>query len=298
MAWWVTIQSVLTNTRRLIAQHAEIGLTCWVSTPSIARLYLLDPTFNARQLPLLTRFIFCGETLTKEIVTQLWARFPRAEVINTYGPTECTVAVSSVLITAEMVASSLPLPIGRARPGAVLSLTPPRGSSIGGELLISGECVGPGYLNATPARRAGFSLHGGQRTYSTGDIGLFDGQWYYFLGREDREVKIQGHRIDLHEIEHFLRSNNLVSDVVIEPHIRKGNAEAIQACVILNATCELSRLGHAMLAHFPSWSIPRYWYSIPHIVLNHNGKLDRLAARKLALEKGEKYVFISNQTAV
>lgn len=288
----------LINTRKLIAQHAQMALTCWVSTPSMVRLYLLDPTFNAHTLAQLRRFIFCGEMLPKEIVSQLWARFPGCEVINTYGPTECTVAASQVLITADMLASPLPLPIGRARPGASLQLAQPLDASGRGQLLISGACVGPGYLNATPARQANFSRQAGQATYATGDIGLFDGSWYYFLGREDGEVKIQGHRVDLHEIEHFLRDRNLVVDAVVEPYWRKGNAEAIQACVILNANCELSRLGSAMQAHFPPWAIPRYWYSTPRTVLNHNGKLDRSAARQLAMGKGEKYVFIANQTAV
>lgn len=288
----------LINTRKLIAQHAQIALACWVSTPSMMRLYLLDPTFDAQTLTRLRRFIFCGETLPKEIVTQLWARFPGCEVINTYGPTECTVAASQVLITPDMVDSPLPLPIGRARPGAVLQLAPPVDASGRGQLLISGKCVGPGYLNASPERQANFSLQEDQATYATGDIGLFDGTWYYFLGREDGEVKIQGHRIDLHEIERFLRERNLVADVVVEPYWRKGNAEAIQACVILNGCCDLSQLGNAMQAHFPPWAIPRYWYGTPRTVLNHNGKLDRSVARKLAMDNGDKYVFIANQTAV
>ncbi|TWC22897.1 MULTISPECIES: AMP-binding protein [unclassified Pseudomonas] len=288
----------LINTRKVIAQHAQMALTCWVSTPSMVRLYLLDPTFNAQALTHLQRFIFCGETLPKAIVTQLWARFPGCQVINTYGPTECTVAVSRVVITPDMLASPLPLPIGNARPGAALRLADPVDACGRGQLLISGECVGPGYLNAAPARQASFSRQDGQATYATGDIGLFDGIWYYFLGREDGEVKIQGHRIDLHEIEHFLRDRNLVVDVVVEPYWRKGNAEAIQACVILNPGCELSQLGNAMQAHFPPWAIPRYWYSTPRTVLNHNGKLDRSVARQLAMDKGEKYVFIANQTTV
>ncbi|MEX5592634.1 AMP-binding protein [Pseudomonas orientalis] len=287
----------LFNTRKMIAQHAHSALTCWVSTPSMVRLYLLDPTFNAETLAQLRRFIFCGETLPKEIVTQLWARFPGCEVFNTYGPTECTVAASQVLITEDMVASPLPLPIGRARPGAMLQLAQPLDAAGRGQLLIGGECVGPGYLNA-PARQANFSRQAGQATYATGDIGLFDGHWYYFLGREDAEVKIQGHRIDLHEIEHFLRERNLVAQVVVEPYWRKGNAEAIQACVILNGSCDLAQLGNAMQAHFPPWAIPRYWYSTPRTVLNHNGKLDRSVAWQLAKDHGEKYVFIANQTAV
>lgn len=288
----------LINTRKLIAQHAHLELTCWVSTPSMMRLYLLDPTFNAQTLTQLHRFIFCGETLPKEIVSQLWARFPGSEVFNTYGPTECTVAVSQVMITADMLASPQPLPIGRARPGAVLQLAQPLDACGRGQLLISGECVGPGYLKAAPARQASFSRQEGRGTYATGDIGSFDGTWYYFLGRDDGEVKIQGHRIDLHEIEHFLRDRNLVVDAVVEPYWRKGNAEAIQACVILNEHCDLSQLGNAMQAHFPPWAIPRFWYSTPRTVLNHNGKLDRSAARNLAMGKGEKYVFIANQTAV
>lgn len=302
---WVFLQPLsvldhreLISTRKMIAQHAETGVVCWVSTPSIIRLYLLDPTFSAAQLPLLRRFIFCGETLTKDIVTQLWKRFPDASVINTYGPTECTVAVTSVLITPEMISDPLPLPIGAARPGAVLSLHGQESDSGRGELLISGPCVGPGYLNAPLKQQTQFIRHAGQNAYLTGDIGQAKGDCYYFLGREDGEVKIQGHRIDLYEIEHFLRSQNLVSDVVAVPFLRKGNAEAIQACVILNDSCTLSALGHAMQAHFPPWSIPRYWYAIPHTILNHNGKLDRSAARDLALDKGEKYVFIANQTAV
>ncbi|WP_248732165.1 AMP-binding protein [Pseudomonas sp. MWU13-2517] len=302
---WVFVQPLsvldhreLINTRKLIAQHAQISLACWVSTPSMVRLYLLDPSFSAVALTRLRRFIFCGETLPKETVTQLWARFPGCEVINTYGPTECTVAASQVLITPDMVDSPLPLPIGRARPGAALQLAHPVDAAGRGQLLISGECVGPGYLNAAPEHRANFSRQHGQATYATGDIGLFDGTWYYFLGREDGEVKIQGHRIDLHEIEHFLRDRNLVADVVVEPYWRKGNAEAIQACVILNGNCDLSELGKAMRAHFPPWAIPRYWYSSPRTVLNHNGKLDRSVAWQLAKNNGEKYVFIANQTAV
>ena len=72
---WVFLQPLsvldhreLISTRKMIAQHARTGVVCWVSTPSIVRLYLLDPTFSAAQLPLLRRFIFCGETLTKDIV--------------------------------------------------------------------------------------------------------------------------------------------------------------------------------------------------------------------------------------
>ena len=168
----------LISTRKMIAQHAGTGVVCWVSTPSIIRLYLLDPQFSAGQLPLPRRFIFCGETLTKDIVTQLWARFPAAEVINTYGPTECTVAVTSVLITQDMICDPLPLPIGHARPGALLTLREEQGDTSRGELIISGACVGPGYLNAPEKQQTQFVHHAGQNAYLTGDIGRVKGDCF------------------------------------------------------------------------------------------------------------------------
>lgn len=288
----------LINTRKLIAQHASIGLSCWVSTPSIVRLYLLDKTFNQQTLPQLTRFMFCGETLTKEIVKSLWSRFPDAQIINTYGPTECTVAVTAVAITAAMIEDDRPLPIGSARPGTTLYLERADDSAQIGEMVISGASVGAGYLNAPPEREANFSVTPRGRAYRTGDLGMSDGQHFYFVGRNDREVKIQGYRIDLHLIEHYLLARQEISDVIVEPHCRKGVAEAIQVFVVAAEETDFALIASDMLEHFPAWSIPRYWYRISEIQLNHNGKLDRQAVKQTALENGRKYVFISTESAV
>ena len=77
-----------------------------------AQLCLVEPTFNQGMLPLLRRFLFCGETLAPEIASQLLDRFPAAEVWNTYGPTEATIATTSIRITREILEKYSPLPIG------------------------------------------------------------------------------------------------------------------------------------------------------------------------------------------
>ena len=67
-------------------------------------------------------FYFCGETLNKDTAVRLRERFPRAAVVNTYGPTESTCAVTGTVITAEMLKDPRPLPIGTVKPGTEIAI--------------------------------------------------------------------------------------------------------------------------------------------------------------------------------
>src|SRR5262249_907813 len=75
---------------------AAWALASWVSAAWFAQMCLVEPSFNQGMLPRLGRFLFCGETLAPEVASQLLDRFPAAEVWNTYGPTEATVATTSL----------------------------------------------------------------------------------------------------------------------------------------------------------------------------------------------------------
>lgn len=84
----------------------------WVSTPSFADMILAEKTFHAQNYPDIKVFFFCGERLTKTTANKLIEAFPNAKVINTYGPTESTVAISSVEICSEHIDSQDELPVG------------------------------------------------------------------------------------------------------------------------------------------------------------------------------------------
>ena len=71
-------------------------------TPTFGRMCLLDPLFCAEQIPSLRCLYFCGEMLTPGLVKKLWERFPALEILNAYGPTEATSAVSAARILREM----------------------------------------------------------------------------------------------------------------------------------------------------------------------------------------------------
>ncbi len=139
------------NPKQMYQLLAASELTAWVSTPSFAQMCLVEPTFNQGMLPLLKRFLFCGETLAPEVASQLLDRFPAAEVWNTYGPTEATIATTSIRITREIALKYSPLPIGYPMLGSrVLVMDEqrrelPEGER--GEIIIAGPNVSPGYLN-------------------------------------------------------------------------------------------------------------------------------------------------------
>src|SRR6266700_7187096 len=111
-------RDLLENPKKLYRALATSGVTTWVSTPSFAQMCLVEERFSEAMLPRVRRFLFCGETLAPQTAAQLLKRFPRAEVWNTYGPTEATVATTSIRIDAGIVERYSPLPVGRAMPGS------------------------------------------------------------------------------------------------------------------------------------------------------------------------------------
>ena len=91
-------------------------INIWVSTPSFMEMCLLLPTLNEEQYGSLNEFFFCGEILPHRAAKALVSRFPNATIYNTYGPTEATVAVTSIQITQEILDQYPTLPTTRLLP--------------------------------------------------------------------------------------------------------------------------------------------------------------------------------------
>lgn len=76
-------------------------------------------------MPALSVFIFIGEVLNKALVKQLRRRFPQAKIINSYGPTEATIATTVVEITDAILNSdSAVLPVGVMMPESKMEISP------------------------------------------------------------------------------------------------------------------------------------------------------------------------------
>ena len=98
--------------KKLFETIFSLPIAIWTSTPSFADMAMLSEDFNAEKMPEITHFYFDGEELTVKTAQKLRQRFPEARIINAYGPTEATVALSAVAVTDEMLANLKRLPIG------------------------------------------------------------------------------------------------------------------------------------------------------------------------------------------
>lgn len=280
--------------RSLYRALAEPGLTAWVSTPSFAQLCLAERTFAAERLPALRRFLFCGETLLPETAARLLERFPAAEVWNTYGPTEATVATTSIRITPDILARGGPLPIGLPRPGTDVYLldeheaVPPPGER--GQLIIAGPNVSPGYLGRADLTARAFFTTRGRRAYRTGDWGRWRDGLLFFEGRQDGQVKLHGYRIELADIEANLGTLAAVRDCAVVPVVKAGAVQSLAAFVVPAGNCPEEAAAAAAVsddlrAHLaerlPAYMVPRKIYLRRFLPLTANGKADR---RRLAEE--------------
>ena len=265
------------------------GVTAWVSTPSFAQLCLVERSFAAARLPTLRHFLFCGETLLPETAGRLLDRFPEAKVWNTYGPTEATVATTSVRVTREIIARPGPLPIGVPRPGTSMYLVDENGAlpvdGERGEMIIAGPNVSPGYLGRSDLTgKAFFDEPNGRRAYRTGDWGRWRDGMLYFEGRQDGQIKLNGYRIELADIEANFLALPEVRDCAVVPVVRNGAVQSLAAFVVPTGVCPDDPAEAAMVAdgfraalgsRLPTYMLPRKVHLRPFLPLTANGKVDR-----------------------
>ncbi|MEO7933023.1 MAG: D-alanine--poly(phosphoribitol) ligase subunit DltA [Chthoniobacterales bacterium] len=279
-------KALLTDLTALSALLTNHGLTTWVSTPSFARLCAGNPEFHGQNLMELRRFLFCGETLPPAVAATLLERFPAAQVWNTYGPTEATVATSSVLITPDWIATG-ELPVGEPTPGCRIRILNDELHDVAtgerGQIVISGPNVSPGYLNPRPNEQP-FREIDGVWSYCTGDWGHFDGTQLYFDGRMDSQIKLNGYRIELGDLEANLRSLEQVRDAVVLTNLEDGTVTSLTACIIYSGesaspTERILTLRGALRKKLPDYMLPRNFRFFDEFPMTINGKVDR---RKLA----------------
>ncbi len=277
--------------RDLFQSLGRSNATIWVSTPSFAKLCLMEGSFSRSLLPGVRKFLFCGETLPVEVAAGLLQRFPDSEVWNTYGPTEATCATTSLKITRSILSRYHPLPVGYPKPGSTILICRADGSNADederGEIIIAGPNVSPGYLGKPELNEKAFFNFAGQRAYRTGDRGYFHKGLLFFDGREDHQIKLHGYRIELGDIEIHLMAMPAVQDAIVIPRMKNGHPDALCAFVIIKnrsvlSDFELSRsLKKDLEQSLPAYMIPRHFYFLDKFPLTSNGKVDRRGLAKL-----------------
>lgn len=283
---------VTQNFAQLFATLPKLQFNVWVSTPSFAQMCFLDRTFDGEHHPDLTHFLFCGEELPHSEAAMLKKKFPNSHIFNTYGPTETTVAVTQVEITDEVLEKYDRLPIGRAKEDTRITIDTSKGDKPGeGEIIIEGPSVSKGYMNNPEKTEAAFFKKDGDKylSYRSGDAGFFDGDMLFYRGRIDFQIKFNGYRIELEEINFYLTKNDLVRYGVAAPKYNKDHTvKQIVAEIELKdgvrrkySDTELTKLIREDLAkNVMPYMIPQRYVYRDALPISQNGKVDIKAVIK------------------
>ncbi len=203
------------------------------------------------------------------------------QVVNNYGPTECTVVATSGTVAAQSSNGSQPS-IGRPIDNVEIHVLDeelrPVAPGTSGELCIGGAGLARGYLNRPDLDVEKFIVLAGQRLYRTGDLGrvLPNGE-IEFIGRRDGQIKIRGFRVELNEIVGALDQHPDVQASMVIAREDAGDSKQLIAYVVPALDAKLS---HTSLLGFlrerlPDYMLPAIFIHIDALPLNHNGKVDR-----------------------
>ncbi|KAB8257986.1 acetyl-CoA synthetase-like protein [Aspergillus pseudonomiae] len=278
-------------------------------TPSTSRL--LDPG----NLPHLRTLVLTGEKINRTVLEPWLATAGRVRVINVYGPSECTIMCAGnrnikCLKDAESVGFGLGANLWIADVNNIHRLAP-----IGaiGELLIDGPIIGQGYLgDAQKTRESLVQIHGGylpgitlapdRPVFRTQDLARYnvDGS-ITFIGRADTQIKINGQRVEIGEVEYHLgqclpEGMNAVVEAVEWPsgqkqllafiHLQEEKKQQLVQWIPMWDDQLADRL--------PRFMIPSAYVPVSSIPMTATGKTDRRVLRQMALGAPDQLLSVHN----
>ncbi|MBN5518265.1 amino acid adenylation domain-containing protein, partial [Pseudomonas aeruginosa] len=242
-----------------------------------------------------------GEAMPPEsLLAWKAAGLEHVRLLNTYGPTEATVTVTT-LDCAPYVDGSMAIPatmpIGKVLPGRAIYLLDDAGqpAPVGavGELVIGAELLARGYFKRPDLTAARFipdpfDEQVGGRLYRTGDLARYgaDGVIEY-VGRVDHQVKVRGFRIELGEIEACLGEHPALREALVIAVEGAAGAQLVaylvpQAEALASATLEVqaalrNELKALLRDSLPEYMVPAHLLFLERLPLSPNGKVDRKA---------------------
>lgn len=272
-------------------------------TSSVANL--IDP----ESVPSLKVLVCGGEAMSPEVIAK-WSE--KVHLINAYGPSEASV----VAVVNPYVSNEAPTNIGYGiQPTTTWIVNPedhnqltPMGSV--GELALGGPTLSRGYLGDTVKTAAAFvdspswaeefaaDASVSPRIHLTGDLVKYrrDGS-IDFIGRKDNQVKLNGQRMELGEIEHRLEADSLVRHVIVSVPksgpLRKRLVAVLslhdtaagqllvtsEPCQLVEKRAELSRIKDNLASQLPAYMVPQAWAVVNAIPMLVSGKLDRKSVK-------------------
>lgn len=277
-----------------------------VVTPSTAKL--MDPS----GIPNLRNVYLGGEAVSPEDLSR-W--MPYGNVVNLYGPSECSAA--TIFWPVPITMDRKPL-IGKGYGVTTWVVDPENGdrlSALGtvGELYLEGPLVGQGYLDNEAktaevfVKNPSWLLKGSPdrtvlgrqgRLYKTGDLVKYntDTGLLSFVGRKDTQVKLRGQRIEISEIEHHVQScissrlanchtlPAVVAEVITPRATGRDTLAVFIQCEQHQLTELLPHLETELPARLPTYMVPAVYVPVAIMPTALSGKTDRRRIREMGAD--------------
>ncbi|MCI9039033.1 MAG: amino acid adenylation domain-containing protein [Clostridia bacterium] len=243
----------------------------------------------------LNKILVGVEPIRNSTIQKFFTLNNQMQIVNGYGPTETTICCTAYVVHKNEACDSVTIPIGKPLYNlnayivdTDLKLVP---NGVAGELLIGGDNVTKGYLgreDLTCEKYIESPFHIGEFLYRTGDIVKFmpDGN-LTFIGRNDHQVKLRGHRIELGEVE-----NTILDYVSITKcKVLLKNDNTIMAA-FFTATEEIlaNDLRDFLSKKLPLYAIPNSFMQLSAFPLTSNGKIDTASLEQIELKNTTTYL--------
>ncbi len=241
--------------------------------------YLLADLNHLDSIPASLRLLISGgDVLRGHQVDNL---LDKAEVYNTYGPSETTVCASYYRCRAGKVLEDGTYPIGKPVLGAEIQILDQAGNRVKpgetGEICILGGGVSRGYIGNHDAENKAFEkLPDGRVMYRSGDLGYYlpDGN-IAFLRRKDTQIMIYGKRVEVMEVESRLYQCSGIEQAVVRAFTDEEGLSYMVAYVVpRNTGLKISQVRKELAENLTDFMIPEFIVRMPQIPLNANGKPD------------------------
>jgi amino acid adenylation domain-containing protein/thioester reductase-like protein len=268
---------VLSSPNRFRAFLTALHVTVADVTPTYLRL------FDGARLPSLRILVTGGEAPFPSGVETYAGRH---QYFNAYGPTENTITSTMGRL---YPGGQGPLSAGRPLPNTSAHICDAEGNplppGVAGELWLGGAGLARGYLGRPDLTAAAFVETGRGRRYRSGDLARWSATGEIeILGRIDDQVKLNGIRVELGEIEHALGSHPDIAQAVAVLDGDAGGSHGLWAFVRplpgKEAPPEASWRSY-LAGRLPAYMIPSTVIAIPQIPLSNSGKVDKAALKAL-----------------
>jgi len=269
-------------------------ITVWFSVPLALTQLLQKGAISEKQIDSIRWVLFSGEVFITKHLKALMKVWDKPRYSNIYGPTELNQCTYYHLDNPPI--SDDPIPIGYVWGNSEYKIIDKNDKVIEGttqgELVVRSGTMMKGYWNNPELTKKSFfkveiAVGVEEIYYRTGDqVKLNEKGELLFIGRNDRQIKIRGYRVEIDEIENTLTKNKAIEEAVVIVQTNSSNEKELSAALLISedSDFEISEIKAYCKEHLPIYAIPSNF-----LILN---EFPRTASEKINRKEIEKSILI------